>query len=150
MANPDLRDWLARVDAAGMLQQVSGADCAEEIGGIVDIYPAGEAQPVRIEYIGDTIESIRSYDPATQRSTAERDQASIAPLQELVGMTDTPDRSATAFDHLWAHGRPIVIVSEPDEVRSRRSKGTSALRFSNRRSATDVSILCPADTTPGR
>ena len=38
MANPDLRDWLAQMEAAGELQKVSGADRKEEIGGIVDIY----------------------------------------------------------------------------------------------------------------
>ena len=38
MANPDLRDWLAQMDAAGELQKVSGANREEEIGGIVDIY----------------------------------------------------------------------------------------------------------------
>ena len=38
MANPDLRDWLAQMDAAGELQKVAGANREEEIGGIVDIY----------------------------------------------------------------------------------------------------------------
>jgi 4-hydroxy-3-polyprenylbenzoate decarboxylase len=38
MANPDLRDWLAQMDAAGELQKVGGANREEEIGGIVDIY----------------------------------------------------------------------------------------------------------------
>src|SRR5438270_9398400 len=38
MANPDLRDWLAQMDAAGELQKVTGANREEEIGGIVDIY----------------------------------------------------------------------------------------------------------------
>ncbi|MGE3705452.1 MAG: hypothetical protein AB7I13_09290, partial [Vicinamibacterales bacterium] len=37
-------------------------------GGILDIYPAWESHPVRLEFIGDTIESIRTYDPSTQRS----------------------------------------------------------------------------------
>jgi len=36
-------------------------------GGIVDIYPAGEPAPVRLEFVGDTIETLRAYDPATQR-----------------------------------------------------------------------------------
>src|SRR5437762_13032283 len=35
-------------------------------GGIVDIFPAGEAHPVRLEVIGDTIETMRTYDPSTQ------------------------------------------------------------------------------------
>src|ERR1019366_1814478 len=42
-------------------------------GGILDLFPAGEAQPVRLEFIGDTIESMRRYDPATQRSVASID-----------------------------------------------------------------------------
>src|SRR5262245_49525206 len=39
-------------------------------GGIVDIFPAGAARPVRLEFVGDTIETLRTYDPATQRSIA--------------------------------------------------------------------------------
>src|SRR5688572_29035568 len=36
-------------------------------GGVVDFYPAADAQPIRLEFIGDIIESIRRYDAATQR-----------------------------------------------------------------------------------
>ena len=36
-------------------------------GGVVDLFPAGHAYPVRIEFIGDVVESIRRFDPATQR-----------------------------------------------------------------------------------
>ena len=45
MANPDLRDWLAQMEAAGELQKVSGADRKEEIGGIVDIYQRETNRP---------------------------------------------------------------------------------------------------------
>ena len=45
MANPDLRDWLAQMEAAGELQKVSGADRNEEIGGIVDIYQRQTNRP---------------------------------------------------------------------------------------------------------
>ena len=38
MANKDLRDWIARVEAAGELKVIKGAEPKEEIGGIVDIY----------------------------------------------------------------------------------------------------------------
>ena len=41
-------------------------------GGIIDIFPSGEADPVRLDLFGDTIESIRRFDPATQRSTEKR------------------------------------------------------------------------------
>ena len=40
-------------------------------GGIIDIFPAGESDPVRLDLFGDTIESIRVFDPASQRSGAK-------------------------------------------------------------------------------
>src|SRR6185312_16329821 len=83
--------------------------------------------PVRLEFVGDTIESIRSYDPATQRSTASLDQAAIEPLQELIADSDSPDRSATIFDYLWADGRPVVLLSEPDDLRAHGEKLTSQI-----------------------
>ncbi len=65
-------------------------------GGILDIYPAGDAQPVRLEFIGDTIESLRTYDPSTQRSVQPIDQLTVVPLRDVLG----DDRSATIFDFL--------------------------------------------------
>jgi transcription-repair coupling factor (superfamily II helicase) len=125
----DLGDLLA---SAGYTRQdpvdESGEFCVR--GGVVDFYPAGAPEPIRLEFIGDTIESIRSYDPATQRSTASLDQASIEPLQELLGETDDPDRSATAFDYLWANGRPTVLVSEPEEVHAQGEKLTAQITAS--------------------
>ena len=38
-------------------------------GGILDVFPAGDSEPVRIEFVGDMVESLRRFDPATQRST---------------------------------------------------------------------------------
>jgi len=125
----DLGDLLA---AAGYTRQdpvdENGEFCVR--GGVVDFYPAGAREPVRLEFIGDTIESIRSYDPATQRSTAPLDQAAIAPLQELVADSDHPDRSATVFDYLWADRRPAVLISEPDEVRAHGEKLTAQIQAS--------------------
>jgi transcription-repair coupling factor (superfamily II helicase) len=86
-------------------------------GGVVDFYPAGAAHPIRAEFIGDTIESLRTYDPATQRSIEPIDQAHIVPLQELAADGEIPDRSATVLDYLSA-ARPVLLVSEPDEVKS--------------------------------
>ncbi len=53
-------------------------------GGIVDIFPAGEPDPMRIDLFGDTIESIRPFDPATQRSgTASRRRLTLRPVSEV-------------------------------------------------------------------
>jgi len=91
----------------------SGEFCVR--GGVVDFYPAGSAAPIRLEFVGDTIESIRAYDPATQRSNEELDQTAIIPLQELPGDREELDRPASVFEYFSAL-RPAVFVSEPDEV----------------------------------
>ena len=91
----------------------SGEFCVR--GGVVDFYPAGALQPIRIEFVGDTVESIRAYDPATQRSAVELDQAAIAPLQELPGDPEDLDRSSTITDYV-ASAQPSLFVVEPDEV----------------------------------
>ena len=120
----DLGDLLA---SAGYTRQdpvdESGEFCVR--GGVVDFYPAGARQPVRLEFVGDTIESMRTYDPATQRSIAPIDQASIVPLQDLLAEGNGTDRSATLFDYLRAQGKPRVLVSETDEVYAQGEKLTA-------------------------
>ena len=53
-------------------------------GGIIDIYPPGEAAPVRLDFFGDTLESIRDFNPETQRTTATRKELALTPANEVV------------------------------------------------------------------
>lgn len=53
-------------------------------GGIIDVYPSNEDEPVRIELFGDEIESIRSFDPASQRSHRRRHDILILPAREII------------------------------------------------------------------
>ena len=53
-------------------------------GGIIDVFSPETPQPVRIELFGDTIESIRAFDPNTQRSTNPMERATLLPLTETV------------------------------------------------------------------
>lgn len=53
-------------------------------GGILDIYPVGREHPVRLEFFGDEIESIRTFDLTTQRSLSTIKQAVILPAREVV------------------------------------------------------------------
>jgi transcription-repair coupling factor (superfamily II helicase) len=56
-------------------------------GGILDLYPPG-AQPVRLDFFGDTLESIRAFDPETQRTEARLDSLHLLPMSEV---TLTPE-----------------------------------------------------------
>jgi len=81
-------------------------------GGILDIFPAGASHPVRLEFMGDTIETLRTYDPGTQRSIAPIDQLTVVPLRDVLA----DDRGATFLDYLSQARDVRVIVSERDEV----------------------------------
>jgi transcription-repair coupling factor (superfamily II helicase) len=53
-------------------------------GGIVDLYPAGAAQPIRLDFFGDTLESLRSFDPLSQRSTGSLEHFVLRPVSEVL------------------------------------------------------------------
>jgi transcription-repair coupling factor (superfamily II helicase) len=82
-------DIAAFLDADGYRRTGTVMDAGEYAlrGGIIDVFPAGEAAPVRIDLFGDTIESIRRFDPETQRSGETTSSLDFHPASEI------------AFDH---------------------------------------------------
>ena len=52
-------------------------------GGILDVWPPGRSAPARIEFFGDTVDSIREFDPETQLSTVQLAEIEIPPMREL-------------------------------------------------------------------
>ncbi len=58
-------------------------------GGILDVYPPEADRPLRVEFFGDEVESVRKFDPGTQRSSTDVDEVQLLPL------TDTPVREDT-------------------------------------------------------
>ena len=53
-------------------------------GGILDIWTPGEDRPVRIEFFGDEIDTMRAFDPATQRTVESRETLTITPAREIL------------------------------------------------------------------
>jgi transcription-repair coupling factor (superfamily II helicase) len=53
-------------------------------GGILDIFPPDLPAPVRIEFFGDFVETIRTFDPATQRSLLPLDELILLPSREVI------------------------------------------------------------------
>src|SRR5687767_6004829 len=93
-------------------------------GGIVDVFPASDAEPVRLEFVGDMVETLRRFDPTTQRSTAAIDRFAIVPIRERF---DDEDEGLTIFEFLSsAHGARIV-VSERDMVEQQATKAREQL-----------------------
>ncbi len=69
-------------------------------GGILDVFPGVARRPVRAEYLGDEIESLREFSAATQLSTDRVDRAEIHPVRELIS---TPEVRARAEGLLSKH-----------------------------------------------
>lgn len=61
-------------------------------GGILDVFVPGTEEPVRLDFFGDTLESIRSFDPASQRTTGQARALDLNPMSEVTLTPDTISR----------------------------------------------------------
>jgi transcription-repair coupling factor (superfamily II helicase) len=72
-------------------------------GGIVDVWPAQNDEPVRLDFLGDEVERLTVFDIATQRSSHDLEEAVIAPAREWLPGTATRQRAeALARSAPWA------------------------------------------------
>ena len=72
-------------------------------GGLVDLFPPGTPEPLRLDLFGDTLESIRSFDPMSQRSTGERDQVVLLPVSEVLLTADSITRFRGGYRELFGN-----------------------------------------------
>jgi transcription-repair coupling factor (superfamily II helicase) len=103
-------------------------------GGIVDIYSTAYPDPLRVEFLGDTIESLRLFDPSTQQSTDKIKQAVVLPARELIRPDGAPDAlRPLAADAEWhapsVYGAmdslldyfpqpPILVLDQPNALKT--------------------------------
>ena len=80
-------------------------------GGIVDIYCLTEENPWRIELWGDEIDSIRSFDPESQRSLENLEEITIYPAVEHTG-----DKDMVSFLDYFPEERTIIFLDEPNRL----------------------------------
>src|SRR6266705_860627 len=84
-------------------------------GGVFDVWSPLDPQPVRIEFFGDTVESLRAFDPQTQRSVKELAEVSLCPAREIV--LDEAGRKAAiatvraAADELQSHSQDDALFA---------------------------------------
>ena len=108
-------------------------------GGIVDVFSPEALRPARIELLGDTVESVREFDPRTQRSIAPVVKTTILPLAEWsvpapgsreaeewepegwFGVTKEAGGSAL-FELAESSLKPIVFLDEPENLGEARKK----------------------------
>ena len=66
-------------------------------GGVIDVFPPGADEPVRLDLFGDTLESIRGFDPLTQRSNDKRQTVELLPVSEALLDKDSISRFRSGF-----------------------------------------------------
>lgn len=83
-------DLIRRLSHSGYVREdpVGGIGQFSVRGGIIDIWSPDAEFPARIEFFGDTVDSIRSFNPETQLSTGKLDGVSIAPMREFSASPD--------------------------------------------------------------
>ncbi len=70
-------------------------------GGIVDVFPPGSAEPLRLDLFGDDVEQVRSFDPMSQRSTGKRDRFDLMPASEVALDDASIQRFRTAYREMF-------------------------------------------------
>ena len=92
----DLVRWL---EVNGFLRSSTVRETGEYAmrGGIVDLFAPGMPAPIRLDFFGDTLETIRPFDPETQRSTGQLRALDLVPMSEVQLTTDTMRRFRQAY-----------------------------------------------------
>jgi transcription-repair coupling factor (superfamily II helicase) len=81
-------------------------------GGIVDLFAPGMDEPVRLDFFGDTLESIRSFDPETQRTSADLRALDLVPMAEFQLTSDTIRLFRTGYVAAFGAAAPDDVLYE--------------------------------------
>jgi len=98
-ANIRMDDIAARLGRNGFERVATVREVGEYAvrGGILDVFVPGSEEPVRLDFFGDTLESIRSFDPASQRTTGQARALDLNPMSEVSLTPETISHFRTQY-----------------------------------------------------
>jgi transcription-repair coupling factor (superfamily II helicase) len=98
-ANIRMDDIAARLGRNGFERVATVREVGEYAvrGGILDVFVPGSDEPVRLDFFGDTLESIRSFDPASQRTTGQARSLDLNPMSEVSLTPETISHFRTQY-----------------------------------------------------
>ncbi|MGH9874281.1 MAG: transcription-repair coupling factor [Pyrinomonadaceae bacterium] len=105
--NQSPEDLVYKLVAAGYVREdpIGAVGEFSMRGGIIDVWSPGQERPVRIEFFGDEIDSIRGFDPETQLSTSQLSEVEIVPMREVVVRGEDFGVWAEAARRRWSDAR---------------------------------------------
>jgi transcription-repair coupling factor (superfamily II helicase) len=108
-----LRRWQSMGYEAEDVVEVPGQ--MSKRGGIIDVFPPCSQLPVRIEFFGNRIESMRYFDPESQRSTNPVSSLIVTPAKEFMPMADNPEVAAgSVLDYLGSDA--LLVLDDPEGI----------------------------------
>jgi transcription-repair coupling factor (superfamily II helicase) len=112
-----LVNWL---ETNGFARASSVRDTGEYAvrGGILDLFPPGMPHPLRLDFFGDALESIRAFDPETQRTTGQLRALDLVPMSEVQLTSESMRRFRQAYvAHFGAQTRGDALYEAVSEGR---------------------------------
>ncbi len=90
-------------------------------GGLLDVWPPAEPAPIRLDFFGDEIDTLRLFDPATQRTTEKVERILLTPAREFIFSTSQPTNqlvspSPSEFDIPLLHSPASLLDYLPDKA----------------------------------
>jgi transcription-repair coupling factor (superfamily II helicase) len=111
---------IARLESSGFDRVGTVRDVGEFAvrGGILDLYAPGSAEPLRLDFFGDTLETVRAFDPASQLTTGTRPHVSLQPMSEVALTPETISRFRRGYiDTFGAPSRDDALYAAVSEGR---------------------------------
>jgi transcription-repair coupling factor (superfamily II helicase) len=99
-------------------EMVERKGCFSVRGGIVDVFPTTESWPARLEFFGDTVESVREFDPVTQRSTRKIEYVTILHANEMALNAENSNELSSVLDY-FDKAATTIIYDDRSEIRKR-------------------------------
>ena len=111
----DLHEFAAWLEANGFMRASTVRESGEYAlrGGIVDLFPPSLSAPVRLDFFGDVLETIRAFDPESQRTTAQLRALDLVPVNEAPILTETIKRFRQSYIALSAPRRAATRFMKP-------------------------------------
>ena len=102
----DMKVLIGRLENSGFERVPTVRDVGEFAvrGGILDLYAPGSDEALRLDFFGDTLETIRAFDPATQRTTGQRTTLTLQAMSEVALTPETISRFRR--NYIEAFGAP--------------------------------------------
>ncbi len=98
-------------------------------GGVLDVFPGDQDKPLRLDFFGNTLESIHVFDPATQRSGKDHDSIVIYPENPFLEQVADPLLDSVPEHVLFMHYRPIIETTDSAVLAEFLSKRSGSISF---------------------